>query len=209
MIGQYSLFAFEWREEFVALENSSEPLYVAVISAVLDDQALIVVGKRASFYLAVVEDQHHVVRGLQNSLKFSYGFIAPEPVCCLGGSNQVDAVIRQGGRFGGTGNAGEVRECSEIFLSGAAHVRVRLDAENWIAIFEKQPRKKPGAGGNIRDYGFGAQPTFVSQDVNHAFGIRRPKAHIGLHPRRKSFCGRNLQHSSITSLREQTVHPVA
>src|ERR1700756_5841746 len=76
-----------------------------VIGAIGKHQLLIGAQKGTGVGAALVPDQHTPAAGLQDADKFVAGFCWIEPVGCLGGSDQVNAVVGESGGLGDSGHA--------------------------------------------------------------------------------------------------------
>src|SRR2546427_11108227 len=94
-----------------------------------------------------------------------------EPVKSLGGGDEIDAGVAERGGFGGAGDAREFLEAVEEFFAGFAHLPVRLDAENAMAVFEEELAKQARPGADVRDDMVRAQPALDAQEIKHRRGI--------------------------------------
>src|SRR5256885_7958071 len=96
----------------------------------------------------------------------------------LRGRNHVERVIRKGCCFRSADNASKFWEGGKIFFAGPAHLGVWFDANDLIAIFEKQPREKPSAKGNVRDERLWPEAAFRPKKLDRFSGIGWPETHV-------------------------------
>ena len=93
----------------------------------------------------------------KDAVEFRFGARAVEPVEGLAGDDEVYAVVREGGGFGGGGDAGEAGGVAKFLFAGGAHGVVGLDAEDGVAVLQEEAGEQAGAGADVCDDGVGAE----------------------------------------------------
>src|SRR5580692_1753826 len=87
-------------------------------------------------------------------------------MCRLRRGYKVDTLIGQSSRFGRPCDTSELRESRQSTFSGCPHLRVWLDAEDGVAIFQQQARPKAGTKRDIGDQMLRHQATLVFYRLN-------------------------------------------
>jgi hypothetical protein len=100
------------------------------------------VNKGTSLREPLVPDDDDPAIGLQDAREFAAGGVLIEPVEGLACSYEVHAGIVERGGLRRSVHACESVEGGEIFLASLSHGFVGLDAENAIAVFQKEFAQK-------------------------------------------------------------------
>src|SRR5207247_7793495 len=120
--------------------------------------------KRSRISPAIIPDEHNPSAGSQDAPKLGAAALAIEPMKGLPGSDKIHARFRQRRGFSTGGHAGELSIRTKRLLAGFAHLPIRFDTENLIAIREKQFREKTGARTHVGAEGQGTHTALSLQD---------------------------------------------
>ena len=115
--------------------------------------------------------------------------LAIEPVKRLAGSDEINAVIGQRGRFRGRGDADEAIIAAQQLFAGLAHLAIGLNSQNSIARLEEQFGQQARARADIGHDRVRRQPTFRGKQVDDGRRIRGPILHVVGHTAGKSLSG--------------------
>ena len=81
----------------------------------------------------------------------------------LGGSGEVESVVGNSGGFSCAVQAGEFGVIGQEAVGSFAHFAIGFDAEDAIAVLQKQTGEDASAAGDIGDHGVRSESAFVAQ----------------------------------------------
>jgi hypothetical protein len=110
----------------------------------------------------------------QHATKFGAGGRRFKPVKRLAGSNEIHARCRQAGRFGRAGYAMEMGIMSEGGFGCGAHLVVRFDGEDGVAVPQEKFGQQRCARAHVGHHGRGRQPNFPAQQRQQFVRVARP-----------------------------------
>jgi hypothetical protein len=106
--------------------------------------------RRASVALQVPE-QHHPPAWAQDARELAPRLPVVEPVKGVPNDDQVDAVVRQGGRLRRPAHGGEVGVAPQVPHRHLAHSGVWLDGNDPVPMLQEQRAELPRAGADVGD----------------------------------------------------------
>ncbi|MEK6256259.1 MAG: hypothetical protein N2C13_02935 [Chloroflexota bacterium] len=111
--------------------------------------------------------------GFEDALEFRFGFGAVEPVKGLGGGDEIDGMVGQGGGLGGGVEAGEIWIAAQTFFCDQAHGLVGFDCQNRVTVIEEELCEQASAGADVCDSGMGGEVGIFCQVADNFRRIAR------------------------------------
>lgn len=122
-----------------------------IVRPVNPQEVLVGHEERLPVFTAAVPYQYHRAARLQNACELPARLSCIEPVKGLSRGYEVHATVRQCGVLRRGRHARKPPEVLQSPLPGPAHLLVRLDGENPVAVRQEQPRERPGPGSRPRN----------------------------------------------------------
>src|SRR5579884_1486924 len=153
-------------------------LHATIVRPEVHEKVLVFPRERRSIQIAFVPNHHAPSLGPQDSRKLLARGNRVEPMKRLAGRDEIDCGAGQRSGFGRAIDTQEIGERGEKLFARGAHVRIRLDAKNAVAVLEKEFGKKARAGTDVRNDVLSTQTAFLAQQIQQRRGIARAVAGV-------------------------------
>src|SRR5262249_42825428 len=159
-----------------------------VINRIIFQQLFVSDEKRRRGRDALIPDQRDPALRFENAGKLRTGFFPVEPVKRLSRRDEINARVVQRSLFRLRRHAVEARIAFQQSFGGLAHLPVRLDPVNQIAVPQKHLRQNASAGTYVSDDRTGCQFAFAPQRLEDSTRIARPVFDVVFDSTGKTLC---------------------
>src|SRR5579862_5906906 len=154
-------------DRFIVVAKVDEDLFVAFVEGI-------------SGHAAVVVDDGAPAAVLQDACKFGAGVFQVEPMHRLADGDQIDGMIGETGRFGGSVDTFEMRILRGQRSACLAHLLIRLDGDDVEGVCEKDFREQAGTSGDVGNDRCGVESTVSREEIRDSRRIARAMEAVAL-----------------------------